>query len=137
MEWNESTTRQYLGEHGVAYRTCKVLGPGSTYAEQFANQRDSLNSPHTPYLCMLRYGQVGDTAPDSFTGWRRHDLALAARLGSDAIVQYENVLELVTREGSPIEAQIGGTLDDFLTRLRAWHSMATNLYPQNPFASGY
>ena len=134
MKWNEETTRQYLDEHGIAYRTYEALGAGSTYEEQVANVHPVLNSPHSPSECLLRYGQIGDVAPKYFNGWSRECCTLVARLGTDVILQSEHAFELVTREGSPIEAQIGGTLEEYLTTLRAQYSMTHNLYPQNPFS---
>jgi hypothetical protein len=137
MRWTEDSTRQYLDKHGIAYHTYMALGMGATCEEQEANLHPVLDPPYTPKRCLLRYGEIGDEAPDSFDGWQRVDYTLVARLGAYAILQHENVLELVTPDGSPIEAQIGGTLEQFLDTLKAWQSMATRLYPQNPFAKGY
>ena len=109
MNWNEETTRQYLDERGVDYRTYR-----------------------TPEESLRAYGQVGDSGV-YFDGWRSKPVTLVARLGRDVVLQSSKIMELVTPEGSPIEAQIGGTLDEFIERLRAWQAMATGLYPQNPF----
>jgi hypothetical protein len=137
MEWTESSAKEYMDNNGISYRTYMALGPGSTYEEQYANARPVLDTPYTPGACLRRFGQIGDTCPSYFNGRSCGPATLVARLGTDVILRQGNGWDLVTVEGTAIESQVGGTLEDFLRYREAWASMANNLAPQNPFSDRF
>lgn len=126
MSWTEETTEQYLREHGMPYRKYRTV-----------RGMDILDYKSSPSVCLLRYGHTGDSA----SHLRMRDgvptevieKTIAAELDSDTlIIQSDNVFVLTSRNGCTGDAQVGGTLEGFITYLGAWASMANT---PGPFAT--
>lgn len=112
MEWNQETTRAYLTEHGISYSEYETV-----YGETLLFDRD-------PYSSMLTFGKLGDRCD---RGRIVHEMDR-----DTLIVEDDGVFSLVGRDGAHGDAQIGGTLDEFIAYLDAWSSMYST---PGPFAN--
>ena len=119
MDWNETTTREQLELRGIAYST-------------YENTRGTrvLDQGFSPRECHLRWGQVGDTCSrlhDTIV-WAEDDTLIVERALPGRAIIYR----LVSRDGFEGDSQIGGSLEQFLTYIRAWVSLDAT---PGPFAS--
>jgi hypothetical protein len=116
MHWDEKTTREYLEKNRIAY---------STY-ETILNDR-ILDYKYSPYLSMLKYGQLHDTCSPNRT---TSEIKQIVHVCGEHLIVFDPPGEgescsyqLVQRNGLKGDCQVGGTLKSFLAYLHAWISL--------------
>lgn len=131
MNWTEETTEQYLQGRGVKYHKYQTIF--NDYI---------LGYNYCPEVTMLRYGNVDDSctkrAVQDGVVVEVHSNTIVAELDSGTLIirdtpnpEHNSVYLLISRDGCTGDAQVGGTLESFLTYLNAWSSMANT---PDPFA---